>query len=53
VRGELRQLGIGTLHRAREGSAMKEKITLVFDTLLLLSFQLVFRAIHEARRWNY
>lgn len=25
----------------------------VFDTLLVLSFQVVFRAMNEARRWNY
>jgi len=32
---------------------MREKLSLVFDTLLVLSFQVVFRAMHEARRWNY
>ena len=32
---------------------MKEKMTLVFDTLMVLSFQLDFRAMNEARRWNY
>ena len=37
----------------REGNAMRERLTLVFDTLLVLSFQLVFRVMHAARRWNY
>jgi hypothetical protein len=32
---------------------MKEKLTLILDTLVVLSFQLVFRAMNEARRWNY
>jgi hypothetical protein len=38
-------------------SRMREKLGsvfgTVFDTLLVLSFQVVFRAMHEARRWNY
>jgi hypothetical protein len=32
---------------------MKEKLTFVVATLVVLSFQLVFRAMNEARRWNY
>lgn len=32
---------------------MKQKLSLVFDSLLVLSFQVVFRAMNEARRWNY
>jgi hypothetical protein len=36
-----------------EESSMREKLKLVFDTLLVLSLQLVFRAMHLARRLNY
>jgi hypothetical protein len=32
---------------------MKEKMTLVLDTLLVLSLQLVYRAMNKARRWNH
>lgn len=38
---------------AKVGKAMREKLTLAFDTLLVLSWQLVFRAMHLARRLNY
>jgi hypothetical protein len=31
---------------------MRERLTLVFDTLLVLSLQMVFRAMHLARRRN-
>jgi len=36
-----------------EGSAMREKLFAVRDTLIVLSLQLVFRAVMFARRWNY
>ena len=32
---------------------MREKLILTFDTLLVLSWQMVFRAMHLARRLNY
>jgi len=32
---------------------MRAKLNIVLDTLLVLSFQVVFRAMREARRWNY
>jgi hypothetical protein len=37
----------------REEHSMRDKLTLIFDTLLVLSLQLVFRAMHVARRLNY
>jgi len=36
-----------------EGSPVREKITLVFTTILVLSLQLVFRATVLARHLNY
>ena len=36
-----------------EERSVREKLILVFDTLLVLSLQLVFRAMHLARRFNY
>jgi hypothetical protein len=32
---------------------MREKLILVRDTILVLSLQIVFRAMQVARRWNY
>ena len=34
-------------------TGLKQRLGLVFDSLLVLSFQVVFRAMNEARRWNY
>jgi len=36
-----------------EDVAMREKLTLVRDTLIVLGLQLVFRAVMLLRRWNY
>jgi hypothetical protein len=31
---------------------MREKLKIVFDTVVVLSFQFVFRVMHWTRRWN-
>ena len=36
-----------------EASAIRERIRIVRDTLLVLGLQLVFRATLIMRRWNY
>ncbi len=36
-----------------EDVVMREKLTLVRDTLIVLGLQLVFRAVMLLRRWNY
>jgi|HubBroStandDraft_4_1064222.scaffolds.fasta_scaffold406949_2 hypothetical protein len=36
-----------------EASAIRERISIVRDTLLVLGLQLVFRATLIMRRWNY
>jgi hypothetical protein len=41
-----------TARRQREQDSMREKLTLVLDTLIVLSLQMVFRVMHLTRRWN-
>jgi hypothetical protein len=36
-----------------EDEAMREKLAVVRDTLIVLGIQLVFRAVMMLRRWNY
>jgi len=36
-----------------EENSVREKLTLVFDTILVLALQLVCRATTMARHWNY
>lgn len=36
-----------------EGVAMREKLYVVRDTLIVLGLQLLFRAVMVLRRWNY
>ena len=38
---------------AKVENDVREKLTLAFDTLLVLSWQMVFRVMHLARRLNY
>jgi len=36
-----------------EETAMREKLTAVRDTMIVLGLQLVFRTVMLLRRWNY
>jgi hypothetical protein len=36
-----------------EETAMREKLVVIRDTMIVLSMQLVFRTVMLLRRWNY
>ncbi|HTX14631.1 MAG TPA: hypothetical protein VMD77_04990 [Candidatus Baltobacteraceae bacterium] len=40
-------------HAPVEETAMREKLAVIRDTMIVLSMQLVFRTVMLLRRWNY